>query len=49
MGVMACRMPECENGGICCFECDETCKCDWYDSVEYAVDCEMWLEEENND
>lgn len=41
-----CRRPPCGIGNnICCFACDEPCKCDEYDVYEFAVDCPDYIEQ----
>ena len=41
MEHLRCKLDGCNN--MCCFSCADvdTCKtrCDYYDSVEYAIDC----------
>lgn len=48
---MACMDGECTEvtGSVCCFECENVdkcnCKCDEFDSVEFAEDCEFYEKE----
>lgn len=43
-------MGECKRGDCntfpgdnrCCFVCEEECKCDMYDTVDLAIDCEYY-------